>query len=636
MIKLDLQKHTDPINYLATDTELTAVADAIREKGGTSAALEFPSGFVSAIGDISTGASAEPLTVTQNGTYTAAQGSAYNPVTVNVPSPVEIIDTVDEHGGIVRTINTGDNVVFVDYDGSIVTTKTTAQINAMSSDSDLPANPSHTGLTAQGWNWTVAQLKAQLLAMPTQKIYVGQMYITESGATEIDIELVDDLALSPYLCLTVNGSVTIDWGDNSATDTVTGTSTSTRKYTQHVYQTTGNYTISITANSGTFRFYAAASYPILTDKNSSSQNPSKKYSSSVKRIRLGGNVYSGSTFRDHYSIESITIPSSITSIEGSAFYNCSSLTGITIPSGVTSIGSNAFYNCYSLTSVTIPSSVTSFGNYAFYYCSSLTGITIPSGVTSIGSSTFSHCHSLTGITIPSGVTSIGEGAFSSCPLTSFTIPSGVTSIGSNAFYNCTALKSVTIPSSVTSIGSSAFYQCYSLKSITIPSSVKSIGSSAFNYCYSLTGITIPSGVTSIGEGTFGYCYSLESVTIPSSVTSIGSSAFYQCYSITSVTIPSSVTSIAASAFSSCYSLTSITIPSDVTSIGNYALGYCYSMLAYHFERTTPPTLGTTAFGGISSGCIIYVPYSADHSVLAAYQSETNWSDYASYMQEEPA
>lgn len=42
-------------NYLATDTDLTAVADAIRTKGGTSASLAFPSDFVSAINAISGG-----------------------------------------------------------------------------------------------------------------------------------------------------------------------------------------------------------------------------------------------------------------------------------------------------------------------------------------------------------------------------------------------------------------------------------------------------------------------------------------------------------------------------------------------------------------------------------------------------
>ena len=42
-------------NYLTNDTDLESVADAIRTKGGTSAQLEFPSGFVDAIDAISGG-----------------------------------------------------------------------------------------------------------------------------------------------------------------------------------------------------------------------------------------------------------------------------------------------------------------------------------------------------------------------------------------------------------------------------------------------------------------------------------------------------------------------------------------------------------------------------------------------------
>lgn len=37
------------MNYLVADTELTSIADAIRAKGGTSAELEYPAGFVSAV-----------------------------------------------------------------------------------------------------------------------------------------------------------------------------------------------------------------------------------------------------------------------------------------------------------------------------------------------------------------------------------------------------------------------------------------------------------------------------------------------------------------------------------------------------------------------------------------------------------
>ena len=42
-------------NYLVTDTDMTSVADAIRTKGGTSASLAFPTGFVNAINDIPSG-----------------------------------------------------------------------------------------------------------------------------------------------------------------------------------------------------------------------------------------------------------------------------------------------------------------------------------------------------------------------------------------------------------------------------------------------------------------------------------------------------------------------------------------------------------------------------------------------------
>lgn len=75
-------------NYKVTDTELTSVADAIRTKGGTQAQLEFPTGFVTAIGNIPTGGSATLITkaITQNGTYNASSDNAdgYSSVTVNV------------------------------------------------------------------------------------------------------------------------------------------------------------------------------------------------------------------------------------------------------------------------------------------------------------------------------------------------------------------------------------------------------------------------------------------------------------------------------------------------------------------------------------------------------------------------
>ena len=520
-------------NYIATDTDLTAVANAIRTKGGTSENLEFPSEFVTAIQNIPTGgSSAIGIDDTQDAaggtvrtitavslagdTVTAAHlESGY---TAHDATGASITGTMPAPAG-----NVGESDVnFIDYDGTLVASRTKAQINAMTSDSDLPANPTHTGLTSQGWNWTVAQLKAQLTAMPDQKIWVGQMYITASGATEIDV-IMPEGRLSPIMTIAVNGEVSIDWGDGTTPDTVTGTSLTTKLAAPHTYASAGSYTIKISSVSGAYSFYGGSQYTLL--RKNTTENQNRVYSNCIQHIRLG--------------------------------------------SGITSIGYYALYNCHSLASITIPSSVTSIETYAFYCCHSLASITIPSGVTSIGTY--------------------------------------------------------------------AFQYCYSIASVTIPSSVTSIWSNVFQYCYSLASITIPSSVTSIGSSTFYSCYSLASITIPNGVTSINGSAFYGCYSLTNITISSGVTSIASSMFSGCYSLSIITIPSGVTSIASNAFYNCCGMAEYHFQCTTPPTLSnTSAFNSISSDCIIYVPRSENQTVLNAYKTASNWSTYASYMQEEPA
>lgn len=57
------------------DSDLTSVANAIRTKGGTSAQLAFPSGFVSAIGNIPSGGGGGGLTTIASGTFVGNNGS---------------------------------------------------------------------------------------------------------------------------------------------------------------------------------------------------------------------------------------------------------------------------------------------------------------------------------------------------------------------------------------------------------------------------------------------------------------------------------------------------------------------------------------------------------------------------------
>ena len=285
-------------------------------------------------------------------------------------------------------------VNFYDYDGTVVASYTASEFAELTA---MPDNPTHEGLTAQGWNWTLNEAKTYVASYG--KLNIGQMYVTSDGKTRLYIELTEG-RLQPWLklYLNANSELDIDWGDGSAHSTVTSTSGGSISE-QHVYSKAGNYIISIAVISGEFESRGS----ILTNNNNSSYSPDVGYMNSIKKIEIGNGVTS-IAFSNCYSLSAITIPSSVTRMGGSAFYNCYSLSAITIPANVNGISANMFYNCYSLSAITIPSSVTIILVDAFHNCYSLSAITIPSSVTSIGSSAFYNCYSLATITInkPSG------------------------------------------------------------------------------------------------------------------------------------------------------------------------------------------------------------------------------------------
>jgi hypothetical protein len=149
-----------------------------------------------------------------------------------------------------------------------------------------------------------------------------------------------------------------------------------------------------------------------------------------------------------------------------------------IPYGVVSIREGAFNLSRNLTTVTIPSSVTTIELSAFLG-SNLTSITIPNSVTEIGQMAFMNCNNLTSITLPNSITKIESSSFSNTGLISIDIPYGVTTI-ENAFNNNYSLTTVTIPSSVTSIGSGAFASNPNLTSVAV-SWLNPLGIGAFTF-----------------------------------------------------------------------------------------------------------------------------------------------------------
>ena len=343
---------------LTNTTDLTKVASAIREKGGTSDPLVYPDGFVTAIQAIQTG----------GGTTPGAPG----------------------------------DITFYDYDGTIVTSWT---LEELATKTALPDYPSHEGLICQGWNWSLADLKTT-----NRKMNVGAMYITDDGKTRIYIRL-EEGRTSPMLGVCPNGTVTVDWGDGTTPDTLTGTSTTTVKWTpNHAYAAPGEYVIKLTVDGtmgfyGGYLFYAGSA---ILQYSSSSDNRNYVYRDSVQKIEIGNGV---------------------TNIGSNAFYDCSTLASITIPNSVTSIESKAFYNCYALSPITIPNSVTSIGTYVFNNCYSLASITIPNGVTSIGTYVFNNCY---------GVAFYDFTDYTSVP----------TLAGTNAFTNIAADCQIRVPASL--------------------------------------------------------------------------------------------------------------------------------------------------------------------------------------------
>ncbi|KAL7717255.1 Leucine rich repeat protein [Entamoeba marina] len=70
--------------------------------------------------------------------------------------------------------------------------------------------------------------------------------------------------------------------------------------------------------------------------------------------------------------------------------------------------------CHSLQSITLPPTLTSLGNYCFCNCFSLKTIILPPTIKSLSGGCFSGCSSLTSINLPSSLTQFGKGCFFKC------------------------------------------------------------------------------------------------------------------------------------------------------------------------------------------------------------------------------
>lgn len=417
-------------------TEITRLQNAkasiktsIENKGVTVPSATKLDGYSALIDTIQTGSqvTVESLSVTQNGTYQES-GKAYSPVIVNVPTEVEEAEIKD--------------VNFFDYDGTCVYSYTYSE---WANQTELPPNPSHEGLIAQGWNWTKAEIDSQITNVPECPVQVGQHYVTKSGKTEIDIFLTEQNR-SPYLSLGVKGTILIDWGDGNEATSVTGTNINALKNTNHTYANGGYYTIKVELVSGSYSIGTGnnSARKLLINANGSDDNHNYVYNNAIRDIRIGVLGAEGVIGCQP------CIPNFITKLN--------------IPYNVKIAITNSIGNGLYLDCVVVPKTFTNQEDVVSRLPNVKT-ICFPPTAQII---TIASCYALKNVTFVSGST-FKQGVLSS----------------QNPVANCRSLMKAVIPSSNTAIPNQCFRYCYSLASAIIPDTVTSIGTLVFGACYHL-------------------------------------------------------------------------------------------------------------------------------------------------------
>ena len=339
-------------------------------------------------------------------------------------------------------------------------------------------------------------------------------------------------------------------------------------------------------------------------------------------------LYDGDTFYAQ-NLTSIILPQDFTRISVECFssgYACTNLKSITMPSSITTIQDGAFEHCLSLEQIIIqgensnPKYTTDSTGNLFEIASNEKIMLFASseflknpdftstGVTKFGANTFSHAE-LSGPLNLTGIDSISEHAFEYAKIPSITSFGNITEIPANAFERSEISGTVNL-TGITSIGEKAFY--YSKLSGALDlTGISSLGEYAFaetqitsitsygnvttlpayvfynsklsgeldltgftsigNYAFAKTGIT---SITSFGtftetpEGAFRECESLTTINLEN-VTTIGVSSFYGCSSLSTLENSESLTTIGGAGFRGC-NFAKFTITENLT-LGSSAL-----------------------------------------------------------------
>lgn len=163
--------------------------------------------------------------------------------------------------------------------------------------------------------------------------------------------------------------------------------------------------------------------------------------------------------------------------------------------------------------------------------------------------------------------------------------------------------------------------------------VNTIPNSKFRNNTSLTSIDL-TNIKVLLSSCFENCSSLSiEVDMPNAELNNSYFAQFKASGITKIKNLGNTTNLANYDFArNCPNLTEVHLPSSLTKINRIQFWGCSNLTTVVCLATTPPTSNGRLFD-TSASLKIYVPYSADHSILDAYKAATGWSQNAGQIYE---
>jgi uncharacterized repeat protein (TIGR02543 family) len=352
---------------------------------------------------------------------------------------------------------------------------------------------------------------------------------------------------------------------------------------------------------------------------------------------LGANAFVGGV------IQSLVIPTTVTTVEAGALKNTLRLTDLTVPfigSGSGAEETDYFGYIFGAPRIASFSDLNNAADSATP--PALFSVTVTGDADGIIPAwTFALCD-IAVLNLPANIYYIGDYAFVlNQKMTELVIPDGVKHIGEGAYFYDVMVRTLDIPGSVEFIGAEAFGYMLYLETVVVHEGVRELPELAFEaytegngslVASSLVEVSLPASLERIGDYAFELAglfideYTAVKFTFENAAESklaeIGEGAFVNA-GVDNITLPASVTQIGAQAFAGASILTRVTVGnaadgSSLASIGAAAFQGAVRLETLTLYGAAVPTFGGNAF---PAGVTLYV----DAFTLAAYKASAAWT-----------